>query len=220
MWVVRLCGRGNQEVITAAVQHRDRLIRAGLFYVLEREPDIEVVGQVRDPAELVELCGRTRPDVAVLEVDATEWDGPRLVAALRKRQRTLRVVGMHGGLDVEAARRVYQAGVRSLASYDMGAECIIASVRGRHTAAPVIDLRRPDEPLPRNVLTDREREVLGHIAGGLRTQQIADHLGISLKTVENHKQRLFRKLDVQNQAHAVSIAMRQGLLDRAALAGE
>jgi len=56
------------------------------------------------------------------------------------------------------------------------------------------------------------------VAQGFRTSEIAEQLDISLKTVENHKQRLFRKLDVQNQAHAVSVAMRQGLLPAVARA--
>lgn len=56
------------------------------------------------------------------------------------------------------------------------------------------------------------------MAQGFRTSEIAEQLDISLKTVENHKQRLFRKLDVQNQAHAVSVAMRQGLLPAVARA--
>lgn len=206
-------------MIKAAVQHRDRFIRAGLVFVLEQEPDIEVVSQAAEPADLVASTAQSRPDVVVLEVDSDEWDCARLVAALRKRQRTLRVVGTHDGVSADQLRRLYQAGVRSVVSHDMGADCVIAAVRGRQNTPVVIDLRDRDSdaPLPRNVLTDREREVLELVAQGLRTQQIADRLGISLKTVENHKQRLFRKLDVQNQAHAVSIAMRQGLLAPTAL---
>jgi len=62
-------------------------------------------------------------------------------------------------------------------------------------------------------LTPRELDVLRLVAAGLTTGEIGPRLGISPKTVENHKQRLFAKLGVQNQAHAVSIAMRAGLLD-------
>ena len=202
-------------MIKAAVQHRDRFIRSGLVHVLGREPDIEVVGQVSGASELVVLCADTRPEAVLLEADATLWDAPRLVAVLRKRQRLLRVIGMHDGLTADAGRRIYQAGVRHTVSYEMGADSLIAALRGRQLAPLVVSLPTA-APLPRNVLTVRECDVLRLVAQGLRTREIAADLDISLKTVENHKQRLFRKLDVQNQAHAVAVAMRQGLLSTSA----
>src|SRR5438309_1811715 len=57
-----------------------------------------------------------------------------------------------------------------------------------------------------------ERQVIAHVSAGLTASQIASELRISTKTVENHKQRVFRKLGVQSQSHAVSVALRLGLL--------
>jgi DNA-binding CsgD family transcriptional regulator len=65
---------------------------------------------------------------------------------------------------------------------------------------------------PRAVLTARELDVLGLVGAGHTTREVSEALGISPKTVENHKQRIFVKLGVQNQAHAVAVAMRTGLL--------
>jgi DNA-binding CsgD family transcriptional regulator len=62
-------------------------------------------------------------------------------------------------------------------------------------------------------LTSREIDVLHLIGDGRTTRQMSDRLGISQKTVENHKQRIFDKLGVQNQGHAIAIAMRRGLID-------
>jgi DNA-binding CsgD family transcriptional regulator len=62
------------------------------------------------------------------------------------------------------------------------------------------------------VLTKREQEVLRHVAAGLTTQESARVLLVSPKTVDNHKQRIFNKLDVQSQAHAVAVAYRIGIL--------
>src|SRR5690349_13037256 len=86
-----------------AVQHSDQLIRSGLRIVLDSEPDIHVVAESATPAGLVDDCGDHRPDVVVLEVDASTWDAPRLAAALRKRQRTLRVVGLFEALPPDTA---------------------------------------------------------------------------------------------------------------------
>ena len=179
--------------------------------VLDREPDIEVVGQAATPAELVVLCADMRPDAVLLEIDAAQWDAARLAAALRKRQRTLRCVGLHEELHPEAARRAYQAGVRSTVAYSTGTDGIIAALRGRTVAAPVTTLPST-KPTARDTLTPREVEILRLIAAGMITREIAGEIGVTIKTVENHKQRIFRKLDVQNQAHAVSIAIRRGML--------
>jgi len=70
----------------------------------------------------------------------------------------------------------------------------------------------PSTPAP--MLTPREAEILRRIASGLSATEVSDELGISRKTVEGHKRRIFTKLDVQNQAHAVAIATRAGMLER------
>jgi two-component system response regulator DesR len=198
------------------VQHEDRFIRTGLSHVLSLEPDIEVVGEASTPAELINLCDETRPDAVLLEVDAPGWDAPRLAAALRKRQRTLRFIGLHECLAPDTARRAYQAGVRCIVSYDVGARGVVGALRG--TRQPAAPITRIDAARTRTTLTPREIDILRCIAEGKRTKEIGVDLGITVKTVENHKQRLFRKLEVQNQAHAVSIAIRRGLLAPTAMA--
>lgn len=203
-------------IIKTAIQHRDRFIRTGLAHVLALEPDVQVVGQASTAADVVSLVKAERPDVVLLELDAP-WDGPRLAAALRKVQRTLRVVALQDGASPELARRAYQAGIRSSVDSGAGTPAIVSALRGRHIAAPVAALPTC-RTSPSSTLTSREVEILQCIATGMLTREIAGALGITLKTVENHKQRLFRKLDVQNQAHAVSIAIRQGVLAPAAIA--
>jgi len=149
----------------------------------------------------------------LLEIDTVAWDAPRLAAALRKRQRTLRCVGLHDAMHGDSARRAYQAGIRATVSYNGGTDAIIAALRGRPTTAPVTDLTATRAPSRDNPsLTAREVDILRLIAAGMITREIAHQLEVTVKTVENHKQRIFRKLDVQNQAHAVSIAIRRGLL--------
>lgn len=91
---------------------------------------------------------------------------------------------------------------------------VLEALRDRTSRRPVIPFaarQRPDE-LPLASLTKRECEVLLHVGSGETAREICLQLGISRKTVENHKQRIFAKLDVQNQAHAIARAMRRGLL--------
>src|SRR5262249_32400482 len=112
----------------------------------------------------------------------------------------------------------YQAGVRTVFPRNAGIRAFLRTVRSlpgpaRSGAAghPADNkVVRLDERRP--LLSHREIQVLGEIGAGSTTRAAAAHMGISPKPVENHKQRIFSKLGVQNQAHAVAVAMRQGLL--------
>jgi DNA-binding CsgD family transcriptional regulator len=88
---------------------------------------------------------------------------------------------------------------------------ILLAIHQLPTASP-----RPTPAVkgPKSKLTARELEVLGLVAEGWRTAEVSTELGISPKTVENHKRRIFAKFDVQNQAHAVAMALQQRLLPR------
>ena len=188
-------------------------MREGLGLVLAREPDIEVVGSAPDPPTLIELCRVERPDAVVLELDVDTWDAPRLAAALRRQQRSLRIVGTYEKLPTELARRAVKAGIRVAAAHPAGSDGVVAALRA-HDSVPVVSHlpSRLAHPTASAVLTPRELEVLTLIAEGHTAAEVAQQLGISPKTVENRKQSIFAKLDVQNQAHAVAVALRSGIL--------
>ena len=204
--------------VRVAVQERQRFFREGLAMVLGGEPDLEVVGASRTASELSRLCEDERPDVVLLEIDADEWDPCRLAAALRTRLRTVRVVGVAGAVDRVLALRAYQAGVRNVVARDGGITAVLAAVRSLGAVGPVVTTLPPARVAAasdRNALTVRELDVLHLVGAGNTTREVSQALGISPKTVENHKQRIFSKLGVQNQAHAVAVAMRSGLLSPA-----
>ena len=181
--------------------------------VLASEPDIDVVGTAVDPPSLVELCRAERPDAVVLELDTDAWDAPRLAAALRRQQRSLRIVGTCEKLSTELAHRAAKAGVRAAAAYPSGSDSVIAALRS-HDKLPLVSHlpQRPESATASTTLTPRELEVLTLIASGHTAAEVAGQLGISPKTVENRKQSIFAKLAVQNQAHAVAVALRSGVL--------
>jgi DNA-binding NarL/FixJ family response regulator len=196
-----------------AIQDRQRLYREGVALVLANEPDLEVVTTAATAAELVTLTAEQHIDLVVLELDVEEWDACRLVAALRKRHPGLAVVGITGGADATLPPAAYQAGVRSVFARNAGMRTFLRTIRSLPSpsrAAPADTVIRLDERRP--LLSHREIQVLSEIGAGSTTRHAAANMGISPKTVENHKQRIFCKLGVQNQAHAVAVAMRQGLL--------
>jgi len=189
------------------------LFRDGLCMLLESEEDVDVVGTASTPADLLELCDRERPQVAILQADAAT-ETVRTVTTLRRRHRRLRLVGIYSTLERQQALEVVRAGIDVLVAAASGVGPVLEAVRNGSSRTDVTWLE-PAQPLtaePLAPLTEREREVLRLVGTGSTTREISARLGISAKTVENHKHRIFCKLGVHNQAHAVSIAMRAGVL--------
>lgn len=200
------------------VQQRQRLFREGIGQLLSAELDLEVVAIVATDAELVEACLEHGPAVVLMEANVSDWDVLRLLASLRRIVPGVAVIGLSAWpATISEQAKSRRAGMRCLLSRDGGIAGILTAVRspaGSGTGGLSAPTPRPaSSPGPSGaVLTVRELEVLSLVAAGLTSAGVAGRLHISHKTVENHKQRLFVKLEVQNQAHAVSVAMRTGLL--------
>jgi DNA-binding NarL/FixJ family response regulator len=204
--------------LTGVVQERHRLLREGLALWIAAQDDLELAGAVASGPELVALCADQSPDFAVFEADAAEWDPLEIVRTLYGGHPALRLVGTVGDRGAERGAPL-GPGV-ALVERSAGVGAVLAAVRG---SATVVDLRSVErqprvEPSDlRTILTDRELEVLVLIGSGLAAREIADRLRISPKTVDNHKQRIYAKLGVQSQAHAVAVAIRAGFIGTAGL---
>jgi DNA-binding NarL/FixJ family response regulator len=197
--------------IRTAIQQRQRLLREGLELLLDPVPDLEWIGSVEIGEQLFDLCARDLPNVVLLEIDVREWDPRRLAYRLQQRWRTVQFVGVcrREGEEAELARR---SGMHRLVSYETDSATLVQTVKA--AAVEVAPVRRPaTDTLPARALTVREIEILNLIAAGCTAREVSDRMEITYKTVENHKQRIFGKLGVQNQAHAVSIAFRRGILE-------
>ena len=140
------------------------------------------------------------------------------MAAIRRSVPRLTVIGLSGirpsSDEVATARRT---GISAVVSRDTGIDGILNALRTSTNPSAsdrVTSVRRtaPSPGSPRTMLTGRELEILSVVATGLTSTAVANRLQISHKTVENHKQHIFAKLGVQNQAHAVSTALRSGVM--------
>lgn len=195
-----------------ALQERRQLLRSGIALILEGEDDLHLIGAARDDAELVELVRDHDVDTVILEVQVEAWDVSELVQDLRAHNAELLIIGLYSGRRSDHVAATKGAGIDVLLPVSAGTSGLLASLRGSEAVlhpGPTVDRR----VLPgREVLTPREHEVLRHISAGLTSQQSAQLLEVSPKTVDNHKQRMFAKLGVQNQAHAVAVAHRAGIL--------
>lgn len=190
------------------VQERRTLVREGLALLVDADDGLQLAATAATGPELIELTEATPCDVAALELWAEDWDVEEVVAAVRSARPEVRVAGLHAGRRGDQMKRARRLGVEWLVSYDEGGNAAIAALRGsvRPLHRPAVERRTQEQ------LTEREREVLADLCAGLTTAESGESLRLSARTVEHHRRRIFAKLGAQNQAHAVSIAHRLGLL--------
>jgi two-component system nitrate/nitrite response regulator NarL len=190
------------------------------------ENDITIVADVADLSSLTRAASDCRPQVVI--IDAPRGLDPWLADATALHADGIGVVVITDATSPEDIVSLLAAGVDGLLRSDTSPSEVMRAARTVGTGGVVLhdDIaaivlhqwraqrghRTPLEGHPRSELTARESEVLQAMADGLSTKAIARRLEVALKTVENHKTRVFQKLGARSNAHAVSMAIRMGLL--------
>ena len=202
------------------------VVRRGLRLVLESEPDLEVVAEAGDGAEAVELGMRDDVDLAILDVSMPRMTGLQAAAELTRRRPRLRVLMLSMHDDEQyffEALKVGAAGyvLKSVADRDLVEACR-ATLRGESFIYPgavaalirdYLERAKRGEAVPEDPLTPRELEVVKLIAEGLTSEQIAETLVISRKTVERHRANMLEKLGMRDRVELTRYAIRRGLVE-------
>jgi DNA-binding NarL/FixJ family response regulator len=197
------------------------MYRFGLRAVLDASPEVEVVGEAADGAELLALVARHAPDVVLTDLSMPTLSGTAAIDELTRRQPGVGVLVLTMHEDDVSLFAALRAGARGYllkgADRDEIVRAVLAvaggdAVYGGAVARRVVDsltgvARTPVLP----ELTGREREVLELLAAGLPTGQIARRLALSDKTVRNHVSAVLTKLQVPDRAAAVARAREAGL---------
>ena len=200
------------------------LFRAGLVRLLEEDPRVEVVGQAGDGAEAVDLAGRLRPDVVLMDLRMPNVDGieaTRRIAAEYPEVRVLLLTVLDADNNVIQALKAGASGyilkdsrpdsiVSSLLAV-MAGERVMASAVANRVLEMLTGTTTPKEFY--DGLTSREIEILKLLAGGMANKQIAYRLKISEKTVRNHVSNMYEKLGIYDRSQAVLYAVRKGLVE-------
>ena len=191
------------------------LVRVGLRVILDHQPGIEVVGEAADGVQAVALARRLRPDVCLFDIRMPEMDGieaTRILAGPQAKEPFAIVMITTYDLD-EYVYNALRAGARGFVLKDAGPELLVQAI---HAAADGDALISPSVTArllstfaqgqagkrfarPVTQLTEREEEVLVHVAHGLTNSEIAHELHVSLSTVKTHLTSLMSKLDVRNR---------------------
>jgi DNA-binding NarL/FixJ family response regulator len=200
------------------------LVRIGLARILDGEPDLEVVGTAGDGQEALRLVERARPDVCLMDIRMPRLDGLTATEELARCGSATRVLVLTTFDLDELVYRALRAGAAGFLLKDAPAEELVRAVRvvaaGDAVLAPTTTRRlletfarhRPPVALPGEPLTDRERDVLVAMSGGLSNVEIGERLFIAESTVRTHVNRLLTKLGVRDRLQAVVLAYECGLV--------
>lgn len=204
------------------------VVRSGLRAMLGGNAAFEVCGEASDGREAVELAGKLKPDVVVIDINMPVLNGVdaarQIIAALPR----VEVLFLTSNESEKVARQALLAGARGYVVKTDAARDLIAAVESVSAHRPyftssVSDLvlagfLNQERGTPRGAkiagadLTQREREVLQLIAEGRSNKEVANTLGIGLKTVETHRANVMAKLDLHSVADLVRYAIRNGII--------
>ncbi len=201
------------------------ILREGIKVLLNRERDMEIVAEAEDGAQTLEKVRSVKPDVVVLDISMPKIGGLEITKEITETFPSTRIVilTMHDNEEylVQALKSGAKGYILKEAAATDLAEAIRAVVRGDAYLYPAVARKLVDDYVSRvrtiktaaDSLTPREREVLKLVAEGHTNKEIADFLGISVKTVENHRTNLMRKLDLHDKTELARYAIKIGLVE-------
>jgi DNA-binding NarL/FixJ family response regulator len=195
------------------------VVRRGIAACLGRHPQIELVGEAADGREALELARTLLPDVVLTDVDMPVMNGADLTMALAREVPSARVLVLSVYHASGHVLRMVQAGATGYMFKESPPEELIRGIelvaRGEAFFSEDVAQIALNQVVRGQIagvqqLTAREREVLIRIAEGLSNKEIADVLGLGVRTVETHRERAMRKLDIHSVAGLTKYALAQG----------
>ena len=203
-----------------------QLMRSGIRLMLEREPDLTVVGEASDGREAVSLANTLKPDAVVMDIGMPSLNGIEAAHQMAQEnpQLAIVIVSMHS--DEGYVLRALKAGARGYLLKDSAEADLIKAVHvvyaGKSFFSPAVSkvllddyvrkLKRSGTDDAYDLLTPREREILQLIAEGKSNKDIANLLNLSVYTVESHRSNLMEKLNLRGLPELILYAVRRGII--------
>ena len=200
------------------------LFRAGMKAVLDRQPDVEVVGEAADGGAALDAIALVRPDVVLMDVEMPRLNGFEATRRITQAHRDVKVLILTMYAEEQLVARCLDAGASGYVLKDTPVSQLVYAIQqvaqGKRYLSPLAMetvLDGHGQRLERgrtkyDTLTSREREVLKLLADGLSVKEVAARLGRAVKTAEVHKYNLMRKLGVHDRAGLVKYAIAHRLV--------
>lgn len=202
------------------------IVREGLCIMLASQPDMEVAGKAANGREAIQVVDEHDPDVAVIDISMPELNGIDAIQQMLPRHPSLKVIVLSIHETKPYVYRALKAGARGYLIKETAGLEVVDAVRAVYRGERYLSQRIADllmgvsfrqletsvEESPLEALSPREREILQLVAEGKTSQQIAERLFISPKTVDTYRSRLMRKIGVEDMAGLVKFAIQHGVI--------
>jgi DNA-binding NarL/FixJ family response regulator len=193
-------------------------VRQGLGLMFGQADDLELVGSVETAEEVAGAVERLNAEVVIVDVRLPGLDGISAVRGISERTPDVKTVVYSAYGDKRLLSDALSAGADAYVLKGSPPEDLLRAIRTVSAGKPFVDPSLspallmsqvgPDAPL-----SEREREILQLLAGGLRTHEVASRIGLSPETVKSDTKRAIQKLEADTRVHAVAIALRQALIE-------
>ena len=199
------------------------VVRKGITAFLSQHEGIEVLGEAKDGQEAVAKAKEWTPDVILMDIDMPRLNGLAATELLRKELPQVKVLVLSGQPSTRYVLRILNSGARGYIPKEASSQELFRAVEtvagggtcfGPEVARFALDqmVRQGGGDSGGAPLTDREREILVLIAEGLYNKEVGARLNISTRTVETHRERIMRKLDIHSTAGLTKYAVANGLI--------
>ncbi|MHB9072694.1 MAG: response regulator [Desulfobaccales bacterium] len=201
-----------------------QIVRHGLRSLLSSEPDMEIVGEADNGRAVVRLVQEKSPQVVIMDISMPDLNGIEATRQIIAESPGVKIIALSMHSDSLFVLNMFKAGASGYLLKDCALEELVKAVRTVlsrkiYLSPGISDIVikdfvigwSPPDSSAYSILTTREREVLQLMAEGRNTNQIAESLCVSVKTVEAHRKQLMNKLDIHSVAELTKYAIRQGL---------
>jgi len=202
------------------------IVREGVKALINLADDMEVVGEASDGRQAIERAAALEPDVVLMDIAMPGLGGLEATIEIRKSCPRTRILVLSQYDDREYVRRFLKAGVSGYVLKKSAGSDLTSAIRSVYRGGLVLDpdvareaMREHDGSAgggdgsdPYEALTDREKQVLKLVAEGRSNKEVADLLGISVKTAMSHREHVMEKLDLHSRTELIRFAIRQGII--------
>jgi two-component system response regulator NreC len=201
------------------------IVRSGLRMILDPEEDIQIIGEAENARDGIKLIKQELPNVVLMDIHLPDLNGIDATRMIKEEMPEIAIVALTINEDEEYFFRMLEAGASGYVPKRAAPEELLTAIRvaaegevyiypslAKLLVKDFLQQQDPDENRNPGNLTDRETELLAHLADGATNNEIADTLHISPKTVARHRENIMRKLDLHNRTELVKYAIRKGII--------
>ena len=192
------------------------MVRYGVSASVGSQPDMEIVGEAASAEEALANFSKINPDITLMDLKLPDMSGVDAIACIHRTHPAARIIVLTTYQGDVQALRAFRAGARGYLLKSSLRRELLTTIRSVHAGLKVIP---PDIAtamalhVTNDELSNRELEILRHVAAGLPNKRIAERLSLSPDTVKSHVANILEKLSANDRTHAVTIAVKRGYFD-------